>query len=115
MTPSPDYDVLEGLAKAVIASKADFLGKSAEDRMNGRPDWWIDHRAFADASTPETILALIAKARAGEAAVEALPDLTAVIAWLQNGCDPVYAITELAIHQGRIDRARTVITKDQPQ
>ena len=42
---------------------------------------------------------------------EAMPDLTAVIAWLQRGCDPVHAITELAIYQGRIER--TLNTGDQ--
>lgn len=35
-------------------------------------------------------------------AVGALPDLTAVIAWLKNGCAPVHAVTELEIYQARI-------------
>lgn len=58
--------------------------------------------AYIAAANPQAILKLIAENRAYR---EALPDLSAVIAWLQNGCDPVHAITELAIHKGRIERA----------
>lgn len=35
-------------------------------------------------------------------ALGASPDLTAVIAWLKNGCDPVHAVTELEIYQARL-------------
>lgn len=35
----------------------------------------------------------------------ALPDLTSVIEWLANGCDPQHAVTELHIYQDRIDQA----------
>ena len=35
----------------------------------------------------------------------ATPDLTAVIAWLKNGCDPAHAVTELQIYQDRIARS----------
>lgn len=38
-------------------------------------------------------------------AVEGLPDLSAVIAWLDNGCDPKHAADELRIHKARIDHA----------
>lgn len=38
-------------------------------------------------------------------AVEGLPDLSAVIAWLDNGCDPKHAADELRIYKARIDHA----------
>lgn len=34
-----------------------------------------------------------------------MPDLSSVIGWLANGCDPTHAVTELRILQVRIDRA----------
>lgn len=37
--------------------------------------------------------------------LEAMPDLTAVIAWLRNGCEVQHSITELEIYQRRIDAA----------
>ena len=37
----------------------------------------------------------------------ALPDLSHVISWLQNGCDPIKAADELQVYQERIDRAKT--------
>lgn len=37
---------------------------------------------------------------------EALPDLSAVITWLRNGCDPKGACTELEIYQARIAAAK---------
>lgn len=36
---------------------------------------------------------------------EAIPDLSSVIAWLANGCDPQHAVTELGIYKARIDQA----------
>jgi hypothetical protein len=36
---------------------------------------------------------------------EALPDLSPVISWLENGCDPQSAATELRIYKARIDAA----------
>lgn len=36
---------------------------------------------------------------------EAMPDLSSVIAWLDNGCDPKHAVTELTIYKARIDQA----------
>ncbi len=44
---------------------------------------------------------------------EAAPDLTAVIAWLKNGCDPAHAVTELQIYQDRLARS-AISTKEQP-
>jgi hypothetical protein len=44
--------------------------------------------------------------------LEALPDLSAVIAWLENGCEVTHAVTELRIHQARIDAARSKATGD---
>ncbi len=35
----------------------------------------------------------------------ALPDLSSVIGWLENGCEPVAAATELRIYQNRIRAA----------
>lgn len=55
---------------------------------------------------------LIAAARERDALREVMPDLTAVIAWLQNGCDPVHAVTELAILKGRIERARQALKQE---
>ena len=37
---------------------------------------------------------------------KALPDLSHVITWLQNGCDPIKAADELRVHQRRIDHAK---------
>lgn len=37
---------------------------------------------------------------------EALPDLSHVISWLQNGCDPIKAANELQAYQERIGRAK---------
>lgn len=37
---------------------------------------------------------------------EALPDLSHVISWLENGCEKRHAIAELRIYQTRIDKAR---------
>lgn len=36
---------------------------------------------------------------------KAMPDLSSVIAWLDNGCEPKHAVTELAIYKARIDQA----------
>lgn len=38
-------------------------------------------------------------------AKEAMPDLSSVIAWLDNGCDPKHAADELRIYKARIDAA----------
>lgn len=37
------------------------------------------------------------------AAVEAMPDLSNVLTWLQNECDPLDAVRELEIYKTRID------------
>lgn len=37
--------------------------------------------------------------------VDAMPDLTAVIAWLRGGCEVKHVITELEIYQRRIRAA----------
>lgn len=37
--------------------------------------------------------------------LEALPDLSHVISWLENGCDPAKAAVELRHYQSRIDAA----------
>lgn len=37
---------------------------------------------------------------------DALPDLSAVITWLENGCDPLKACDELRIYKARIDAAK---------
>lgn len=37
---------------------------------------------------------------------EAMPDLSAVISWLENGCDPKEAAKELLIYAKRIDSAK---------
>ncbi|MNE47326.1 hypothetical protein D3C80_1417280 [compost metagenome] len=47
--------------------------------------------------------------------LEALPNLTSVIAWLRNGCEVKHAITELEIYQRRIDAAITRATGDRPE
>ena len=58
--------------------------------------------AFIAAANPATILALLSANREMRTAT---PDLTAVIAWLKNGCDPAHAVTELQIYQDRIARS----------
>lgn len=40
----------------------------------------------------------------------ALPDLSHIIAWLENGCDPKAAVDELRIYQARIGAARAKAT-----
>lgn len=47
--------------------------------------------------------------------LEALPNLTSVIAWLRNGCEVKHAITELEIYQHRINAAMTRATGDRPE
>lgn len=50
-----------------------------------------------------------ANARLIKAAPEllaALPDLSHVISWLENGCTPATAANELRLYQAKIDRAR---------
>ncbi|WP_249696503.1 hypothetical protein [Stappia sp. WLB 29] len=37
---------------------------------------------------------------------QALPDLSSVITWLENGCDPLKARDELLIYKARIDEAK---------
>jgi hypothetical protein len=54
---------LERLAKALKSSRAAFMTLSPEERMTGRPDWWVDYRAYSDAADPSTVLELIAAAR----------------------------------------------------
>lgn len=46
--------------------------------------------------------ALTAAHRRIEELTRALPDLSAVITWLENGCEPKHAATELRIYQERI-------------
>ena len=57
-----------------------------------------------------------ARATAAEAqlarAVEGLPDLSAVIAWLDNGCDPKHAADELRIHKARIDQTLAALQQE---
>lgn len=36
---------------------------------------------------------------------KAMPDISSVIAWLDNGCEPKHAVTELSIYKARIDQA----------
>ena len=48
--------------------------------------------------------ATAAEARADRLA-KGMPDLSSVIGWLANGCDPTHAVTELRILQARINHA----------
>ncbi len=84
-------------------------------------DYWIigcvedswDIMAGADTACPWRVAKVFrseANARLIAAApemYEALPDLSHVISWLQNGCDPIKAADELQVYQERIDRAKT--------
>lgn len=83
-------------------------------------DYWIigcvedswDIMAGADTACPKRVAKVFrseADARLIAAApemYEALPDLSHVISWLQNGCDPIKAADELQVYQERIDRAK---------
>lgn len=75
MTPSPDYDVLEELARAVVETRAAYhLGEDGPNGLDLSFAYDDAVTAFNRVALPfeNTILALIAKARAGGAAVEAL-------------------------------------------
>ncbi|WP_312064666.1 hypothetical protein [Brevundimonas sp.] len=43
----------------------------------------------------------------------AMPDLSSVIAWLENGCDPKHAATELTIYKARIDQTLAALQAEQ--
>lgn len=45
-------------------------------------------------------------ADSGAAGLPYYPDLTAIINWLEGGCDPQEAVKELRYHQGRITEAK---------
>lgn len=40
-----------------------------------------------------------------DALVASSPDLSNVITWLENGCDPIMAVKELRIYKERVDAA----------
>ncbi len=44
---------------------------------------------------------------------EALPDLSHVIIWLRNGCEPAKAADELQLYQKKIDAARATARGEQ--
>lgn len=69
---TPDTLELRRKAEAMIASKAAFMAMPTEERMIGRPDWWVDYRAFADALTPEVCIALLDRLDALEGRAEGL-------------------------------------------
>lgn len=116
MTPSHDYDELEGLAKA--ATNGDWRAHITTKRHpeiytnvpppntpNPKVAGDILRKAdarFIAAANPTTILALIAKARAGEAAVEALEGIADCRETVPFGENPV---------DWCIDRARTALSR----
>lgn len=70
------------------------IGKAGEERLEG---------LLASVLSSEADARLIAVA---PDMYKALPDLSHVITWLQNGCDPIKAAKELQAYQRRIDRAK---------
>ena len=84
-------------------------GETGDDRSD-----YAAYRAMLAArpaaANPATILSLATLIEAQAAEIEgltgAIPDLFSVIKWLENGCDPAHAATELRIYQERIDHAR---------
>lgn len=58
------------------------------------------------ANPEKTAAELAAKMNTFPVLVDALPDLSCVITWLENGCDPLKARDELAIYKARIDAAK---------
>ena len=60
----------------------------------------------ADPMWTEAATLIEAQAAEIEGLAGAMPDLFSVIGWLENGCDPKHAATELRIYQERIDHAR---------
>ena len=52
---------LKRLAEAVIEGKDAFMRLPRAERLEGVPSWWRDHRAYADAMSPQTALSLIAQ------------------------------------------------------
>lgn len=64
----------------------------------GAPDtgYWYPVRT---PSTPTEFVSASTHTRA----MEALPDLSHVILWLESGCDPAKAAAELRIYKARID------------
>lgn len=67
---------------------------------------WMESATFEPLVTAASAQARIdaAEARADRLS-KGMPDLSSVIGWLANGCDPTHAVTELRILQARIDHA----------
>lgn len=86
--------------------RTDLDGKPKLDSRDG----YTVERAGPTAGKPFVVSTWsLTNARLIAAAPEmlgALPDLSHVISWLENGCDPVSAANELRIHQARIDAAK---------
>jgi hypothetical protein len=104
-TPVLTPEVVEELRR--LAEKAEmydghFWFSPSVNALYPQPE----QAACIAAAKPAVVLALLARLTHLEEQVrkdgEALPDLSSVIAWLENGCDPKHAATELRIYQRRI-------------
>lgn len=104
-TPGPwqnGFDDLEGVVSLGAKDDGNVVCLPPASFMELSQVRWDDNAAFIAAANPATILALLSANREMRTAT---PDLTAVIAWLKNGCDPAHAVTELQIYQDRLARS----------
>ena len=82
-------------------SREDVIRMARDAGISRLPDNWGDGWWQADSTAElERFAALVAAAER-----EAFPNLTAVINWLENGCDPKEAAKELRLYAAAI-RAR---------
>lgn len=95
------WAVLEGLAKALKASRAAFAAVSESERKAlGVPEFWHHARAFSDALTEDTVLKLIKATRAPDEIIQRQGEeiqrlrelIPAVEAYLMTGDDMAKSI-----------------------
>jgi hypothetical protein len=76
----------------------------------------VDDRSYTPHEAQKIIARKLDELSSAEAEVarlrEALPNLDPVIIWLDNGCDPKHAATELRIYKARIDALSPAMLAD---
>ncbi len=88
--------------------QADSDSYKQQDKSSETADKFVVHvnatvAALADEFSPQDTLKI---ADSDAARLPYCPDLTAIINWLEGGCDPQEAVKELRYHQGRITEAK---------
>ena len=88
----------------VIGLRAAIFGSHDYDPTLRHGNFIEMARATEDGRQGAVARAAAAEARADRLA-QGMPDLSSVIGWLANGCDPTHAVTELRVYQARIKAA----------